>query len=139
MTPFDYIKAINESKVNLMEDSEESPILESEYIPFIVNRGLSLFPDTILYANEMNMRPNLGKKPQFLYLLNTIRRKKRYSKWFKKEKYEDIENVSTYFNYSLAKAKEAVKVLTAEQLQLIKIKLEQGGVNTGEKRNDSKC
>lgn len=134
MTPFDYIKAITESKENVIVDE----LTEKAYEPFIVNRGLSFFSDTILYANEMNFRASLDGKSQFLYLLNTIRQRKRYSKWLKKEKNDDIALVSEFFGYSLAKSKDAIKLLSDEQIALIRTKLEKGGVNTKEKKNGSK-
>lgn len=135
MTPFDFIKAITETKENVIADE----LTEKMYEPFIVNRGLSFFPDTVLYANEMNFRATLDGKPQFLYLLNTIRQRKRYSKWLKKEKNDDIKMISEFFGYSLAKSKDVLKLLTKEQMTLIRTKLEKGGVNTKEKKDGSKC
>jgi hypothetical protein len=138
MTPFDYIKAISESKQNLMIGTDNDELAEKDYEPFIVNRGLSFFPDTILYVNEMNTRASLDKIPQFLFLLNSIRPRKRYSKWLKKEKLEDVQIVSEYYGYSLAKSKEALKVLTQEQIKIMKTALEKGGVNTKEKKDARK-
>ena len=138
MTPFDYIKAISESKQNLMVGTDNDELAEKDYEPFIVNRGLSFFPDTILYVNEMNTRASLDKIPQFLFLLNSIRPRKRYSKWLKKEKLEDVQIVSEYYGYSLAKSKEALKVLTTEQVKIMKTSLEKGGVNTKEKKDARK-
>lgn len=135
MTPFDFIKAITETKENVIVDE----LTEKMYEPFIVNRGLSFFPDTVLYANEMNFRATLDGKSQFLYLLNTIRQRKRYSKWLKKEKNDDIKMISEFFGYSLAKSKDVLKLLTKEQMALIRTKLEKGGVNTKEKKDGSKC
>jgi len=135
MTPFDYIKAISETKENVITDE----LTENAYEAFIVNRGLSFFSDTILYANEMNVRSTLDGKSQFLYLLNTIRQRKRYSKWLKKDKNDDIKLVSEFFGYSLAKSKDALKLLSKEQILLIRTKLEKGGVNTKEKKDASKC
>lgn len=130
MNPFDFIKAVSESKQNIISGTDNDELAEKAYNPFIVNRGLSFYPDTILYANEMNMRPSLDKKPQFLYLLNTLRPRKRYTKWLKEEKNEEIEIVSEYFGYSRAKAKDVIKILSSEQLKFIKSQLEKGGVNT---------
>jgi hypothetical protein len=135
MTPFDYIKAISESKENLMVGTDNDELAEKDYEPFIVNRGLSFFPDTILYVNEMNTRASLDKIPQFLFLLNSIRPRKRYSKWLKKEKLDNVQIVSEYYGYSLAKSKEALKVLTDEQIKIMKTLLEKGGVNTKEKKD----
>lgn len=135
MTPFDFIKAITETKENVIVDE----LTEKMYEPFIVNRGLSFFPDTILYANEMNFRATLDGKSQFLYLLNTIRQRKRYSKWLKKEKNDDIKMISEFFGYSLAKSKDVLKLLTKDQMALIRTQLEKGGVSTKEKKDGSKC
>lgn len=135
MTPFDYIKAISESKHNLMVGTDNDELAEKDYEPFIINRGLSFFPDTILYVNEMNSRSSLDKLPQFLFLLNSIRPRKRYSKWLKKDKLDNAQIVSEYYGYSLAKSKEALKVLTDDQIEIMKIILEKGGVNTKEKKD----
>lgn len=132
MTPFDYINAISQSKDNLIVDD----LSEKEYNPFIVNKGLSYFSDTIFYANEMNSKHLLDKKPQFLYLLNIVRPRKRYSKWFKNEVIEDIRIISEYFGYSYSKAKQVQNIITPDQLKIIKAKLEKGGVKTTkEKKN----
>lgn len=130
MSPFDYIKAVSETKENIISGTENDELAEKSYNPFIVNRGLSFYPDTILYVNELNLRPLLDKKPQFLYLLNTLRPRKRYTKWLKEEKNEEIEIVSEYFGYSKAKAKDVVKILSSDQLKIIKTQLEKGGANT---------
>lgn len=138
MTPFDFIKAITETKDNLLVGTDNDELAEKDYNPFIVNRGLSFFPDTVLYANEMNVHHTLDKSLQFLFLLNSIRPRKRYSKWLKKEKVDAIEMISECFGYSLAKSKDVVNLLSDEQLKLIKTKLEKGGVNTKEKQDASK-
>ena len=130
MNPFDYIKAVSETKQNIISGTDNDELAEKAYNPFIINRGLSFYPDTILYANELNRRPLLDKKPQFLYLLNTLRPRKRYTKWLKEEKNEEIEIVSEYFGYSRAKAKDVIKILSSDQLKIIKTRLEKGGANT---------
>ena len=129
MTPFDFINAINRSKENLIVDEPS----EKAYAPFIVNRGLSFFPDTILYANEMNRYHFLESKAQFLYLLNSIRPKKRYSKWLKSEKIDTVEVISQYFGYSYTKAKDVLNLFTEEQIHQMKLKLEKGGLKSKEK------
>ena len=87
MTPFDYIKAINYTKEQMIVDD----ISEKDYNPFIVNRGLSMGIDTVLQANEMNMRHGLPKRLQFDFLLNSISKRKRFDKWQKADKSEDLE------------------------------------------------
>lgn len=123
MSPFDIVKAINETKEDLFVD----PLVEKDYSPFLINRSLSFFPDTILYANEMNRYSDIPRKSQFHYYLNSIPKRKRYSKWYKKDaETKSLALVMEYFNYSSEKAKEALKILSSEQLKLIEEKLEKG-------------
>jgi len=136
MNPFDYITAINQSKENLMVGTDNDELAEKVYDPYIVNRGLSFFADTVLYANEMNRYCLLDKKPQFSYLLNSVRPRKRWSKWLKKEKIEEVDIISEYFGYSKSKSKDIIKLLTDEQIKTIKSKLEKGGPTTKEKKNE---
>ena len=124
MSPFDYLKAINESKEDVMLTSQD----EKKYAAFIVNRGLSFFMDTIFQANEVNRNHHLDSRLQFDYLLNSIRQKKRYSKWLKSEKLDDLDIVKEYYGFGNEKAKNALQVLTDEQLAYIRRKLNQGGV-----------
>lgn len=124
MNPFDFLKSINQSKTNLMD---EDPLCEKDYEPFLVNRGLSYFNDTIAQANEMNQYPNLDKKLQYEFLLNTVRARKRFSKWFKKEEDSNLEAVKEYYHYSTEKAIQALSVLTEDELKIIRQKLEKGG------------
>jgi hypothetical protein len=124
MTPFDFINAINLTKKNLFED----PQAEKDYVPFLVNRGLSYFPDTVLYANEMNRNSGIPKDWQFSFFLNTIPKKKRFSKWHKKDAdSESLTLVKEYFGYSSEKALEALSILSDDQLVMIKEKLYKGG------------
>ena len=129
MSPFDYLTAINQTKKNLPIDESNN----KEYVAFVINRGLSYFADTILYANEMNRLHPLDKTPQFLYLLNSIRPRKRFSKWFKNELTDDLKVISEYFGYSYAKAKQIQNLISSEQLDTMKEKLQKGGTNTKEK------
>jgi hypothetical protein len=124
-TPFDYIKAISNTKENMIVDD----ITEKDYNPFIVNRGLSMGIDTVFQANEMNLRHHLDKKLQFDFLLNSISKRKRFDKWQKFDKSEDIEYVKAYYNYSYPKAVSALSVLSPEQIETIKKKINnKGGV-----------
>jgi hypothetical protein len=131
MTPFDFIKAISETKENLIVDN----LTEKEYVPFIVNKGLSYFPDTILYANEMNRLHLLEKKPQFLFFINSIRPRKRYSKWLKNELNENVKIISEVYGYSHAKARQVADLFTPDQFKIMKEKLQKGGIKTKEKKN----
>jgi hypothetical protein len=123
MTPFDYLNCINLTK----DDISDDPSFQSDYTPFIVNRGLSYFVDTCLQANEMNLRHDISKRWQFHYLLNSITKKKRFSKWHKYEAGDDLEMVMEYYNYSREKARVALSILPKEQLIIIKQKFEKGG------------
>jgi len=111
----------------MMRDSENDEIAEKEYPAFLVNRGLSYFQDTIFMANEMNRFTHLDKKLQYEFLLNIIRPRKRFSKWFKKEQNDDIEAIKEYYGYSNAKALQTLPVLSDEQITIIKENLQKGG------------
>ena len=126
--PFDYINSINTSKKNLMRGSNNDTIAEKEYSSFLTNRSLSYFPDTIGYANEMNQRHHLDNLPQFEYLLNIVRPKKRFSKWVKKENDRDLSLVKEYYGYNNTKALQALSILTSDQFNSIKGNLDKGGV-----------
>lgn len=124
MSPFDFINAINDTKKNLFEDPQAS----KDYSSFMVNRGLSYFPDTVLYANEMNRHSTIPEDWQFFFFLNTIPKKKRFSKWSKKDKEtKSIQLVKEYYGYSNEKAKDALSVLSETQLKAIEEKLQKGG------------
>jgi hypothetical protein len=120
----DYLNSINYQKNNLMDGDKEA---EKKYPPYIVNRCLSGFIDTIMYSNELNINPHLNNKLQYDFLLNIIRPKKRFSPWLRKEKLDDLEVVKTYYGYSNEKARTALEILSSEQLNSIKKKLNRGG------------
>ena len=121
----DWLNSINQSKVNLID---EDPSIERDYPPYIINRCMSGHIDTVMYSNELNRTPNLSKKLQYDFLINIVRKRKRFSPWIKKEKIEDLECVKKYYDYSTEKAKQALNILTEEQLQFIKKKFETGGM-----------
>lgn len=123
ITPFDFINSINFSKENLMVDDWS----EKQYTPYAVNKGLSYLPDTIIFANEVNSRPHIDKKLQYQFLINTIRPKKRFSKWIKADKLESIGIVKQYYGYSTEKARRILDILTQDQIETIKEKLKKGG------------
>jgi len=123
MNPYDYLNSINMTKKDIMVDD----ITEKSYIPFMINRSLSYFPDTVLFANEMNQYHHLDKKLQFHFFINTIRKRKRFSKWAKPVKESDLEVVKEYYGYSNEKAKQALTLLSEEQLNLLKQKVYKGG------------
>ena len=125
MNPFDFLNAINDTKKQLIVDE----LTEKQYNGFMVNRGLSYFHDTVLLANEMNRYHHLDNKLQFDFLLNTVRKKKRFSKWLKPELSSDIDAVKEYYGYSNEKAMMALKVLSTNDLAEIKRKCSKGGKN----------
>ena len=123
----DYLNAINYTKEPLMDTEDE--IWEKKYPPFIINKALSGFPDTIMYANEMNQNHHLDKKLQFDFLLNSIRKRKRFTPWLKAKKVSNLEYVKEFYGYSNEKAKSALTILTKEQIKTIKNSLFKGGKN----------
>ena len=124
-TPFDFINAINQTKKDILA---EDSLAVKDYSAFLVNKGLSYFPDTVLYANEMNKHSGIPNDWQFYFFLNSIPKKKRFSKWFKKDaETESFRLVKEYFGYSDEKVKEALTILTESQLAMIKEKLYKGG------------
>lgn len=126
-SPFDILNAINHTKVDMFRDD---PLVEKDYVPFMINRGLSYFQDTVFLANEMNKFHDIDKDMQFYFLLNTITKRKRFSKWSKKEVASDVVGaVSTYYKCSIAKAVEFSKILSDDQINIIKEKLNTGGNN----------
>jgi len=122
----DYLNSINVSKQNLIDSD---PVAESKYLPYIINRCYSGFIDTILLANEMNLNSHIDKKLQYDFYINIIRPKKRFSPWLKKEKLDSLECIKEYYGYSDEKAKNALKILTDEQIEFIKSRLNRGGKN----------
>ena len=121
----DYIPAISHTKKRLMDSDDEQ--WEKNYQPYLVNKNYSNFQDTILYANEMNKYHNLDNKLQFDYLLNSIRPRKRFSPWHKKSIHNDFNHVKEYYGYNNKKTEEALNILSSEQIDEIKSKLNKGG------------
>ena len=120
----DWLNSINQTKKNLID---EDPSLEKEYPPYVVNKCLSGSIDCVLLVNEMNMNHSLSRKLQYDFLINTVRVKKRFSPWIRKEKIKDIDAVKSYYGYSNEKAEQSLKILSEEQLNCIKQKLDTGG------------
>ena len=116
----DWLNSINYNKDDLSEDIKS-------YSPYIVNRCLSGHMDCVMFANEMNMYSHLDKDMQYSFYLNSLRKRKRFSPWIKKEKIEDIDSVKQYYGYSNEKAKQALRLLSESELNYIKSKLDIGG------------
>ena len=122
----DYLNAINVTKKRLLDTADLT--WEKKYAPFIINRCLSMFYDTIMHSNEMNGYHFLPKKMQFDYFINSIRERRRFGgKWLSQKKVKDLELLKEYYVYSNSKAKEALSILTNDQLENIKLNLEKGG------------
>ena len=120
----DWLNSINFTKENLIEDDPEAI---KSYPPYIVNRCLSGHLDTILFANEMNKYSNIDKDLQYSFLLYTLRKRKRFSPWLKKEQIENLDLVKKHYGYSNEKARIAVNLLTKTQIEHIRNKHDMGG------------
>ena len=122
----DYLNSINFTKENLMSD--EDPTWEKKYPPFIVNKCLSGFIDTVMFANEMNVNHQLPSRLQYDFLINIVRPRKRFKKWAKATEVEDLEVIKEYYGYTDAKAKEVLSVLSKDHILVIKERIRKGGV-----------
>ena len=123
MSPFDYLNAINYTKKDIMVDD----IVEKQYNPFMVNRGLSYFQDTVLMANEMNQYAHADNRLQFDFLINIVRKRKRFSKWNKPEVATDLDVIKEYYGYSNEKARMVHNLLTDNQITELRRKVFKGG------------
>ena len=123
LSPFDFLNTINLSKKNVMIDTEE----ENAYVPFVINRSLSYFPDTVHVANAMNVHHHIDNRLQYEFFINIIRKRKRFSKWAKPETHNEVDVVKEYYGYSNEKAQQALSILSPSQLQKLKEKVSKGG------------
>jgi len=123
MNPFEYVNSINYTKKNIMV----SPEKEKGYNPFMINRSLSYFNDTVILANEMNKYHQLDGRLQYSFLINIVRKRKRFSKWNKPQKHNDIEVVKQYYGYSNEKAEQVLPLLSQPQLLELRKKVNKGG------------
>jgi len=130
MNPFDFVNAITFSKKDIMRGTDNDALTEKDYSQFIINKSLSYFSDTILFANEMNI-VTVDNRMHFTYLLNAVRLKKRFAKWEKLENSETIELIQKHYGYSYSKAKEASKLLSVHHIKKIKNIYKEGGKNNG--------
>ena len=138
LSPFDFIKSINEGRKgeNLLKDCQADTSLEHKnpesndryYVPFIINRGLSYFKDTILFANEMNLKADLPAKMQYDFYRHIVSPKKRFSKWGKKEKAsDDIKLIQKAYNYSREKAESVYPIFTKKEINELRLLYDKGG------------
>ena len=123
MNPFKFTDAINYTKQNIMIDD----VTEKSYNSFLINRSLSYFPDTVLAANEMNRNHHIDNRLQFDFFINIIRKRKRFSKWFKPEHISDLDVVKKYYGYSNEKARQVLTLLSTENINELKHKVAKGG------------
>ena len=121
----DWLNSINSTKKNIID---EDPDTESKYLPYIVNRCMSGHLDAIMYANEMNLAQHLDKKLQYDFYLNTLRSRKRFSPWIRKEELKNLDCIKSYYGYSNEKAKQVLPLLSEEQITFIRQKLDTGGL-----------
>ena len=120
----DWLNSINQTKNNLID---EDPSLKKDYPPFIIKKCMAGHIDCVMFANAMNMNHGLDKKLQYDFYINIVRKRKRYSPWLRKDKIKDLECVKSYYGYSNEKAQQALNLLTKEQIDFIKSKLDVGG------------
>lgn len=116
MNPFEYVTSINLNKKDIMVDD----VAEKAYVPYMVNRSLSYFADTVFFANEMNRYHSLDNKLQYHFLINIVRKGKRFSKWIKPEQNDNIELIKECYGYSNEKAEQVLQLLSPEQLDYLK-------------------
>ena len=121
MNPFELIKSISNTKKDILEN-------EKDYNALMVNRGLSYFPDTVIYANEMNKFHHLDGRLQYQFLINTIRKRNRFSKWNKSIESENISAIKQYYGYSNEKARDVLPLLSNENLKTIRGRIQHGGI-----------
>jgi len=122
VNPFSFVTAINDNKDIMVDD-----LAEKAYDPFMVNRSLSYFQDTVLFANEMNVNHHIDKRLQNDFLINMVRKRKRFSKWDKPNSNSDVEVVKEYYGYNNEKARNALTLLTSEQIDILRQKVYKGG------------
>ena len=123
----EYLNAVNHTKEPLMDTEDE--VWEKKYPPFIVNKCIAPFQDTIMLVNEMNRLHHLDKKLQFDFLINSLRPRKRFTPWLKANKLENLEYVKEFYGYSNVKAKAALDILSEDQIATIRKRLYKGGKN----------
>ena len=126
----DYLYSINQSKKNILDDD---PDAVKKYPAYVVNRCLSSFTDTVLYANEMNKNSHLPPKMQYDFFINSVKPRKRFSPWARKDSIDYLDVVKEYYGYNDDKALQALRILTKDQLDKISYLLRKGGNNNGRK------
>ena len=123
MNPFDFVNAVTYIKKDIMVDD----VASKGYSAFLTNKSLSYHQDCIMYVNEMNSNSHLDSTLQFHYFLNTLRKRKRFSKWSKPRVLEDMKVIQRYYDCSISKAEEYSKILTAKEIKIMKERMKKGG------------
>ena len=132
--PFEYVKSVSETKEYMLDkDQHDYMDIIYAYNPFMVNRSLSNHIDSIMIANEMNCKPHLNNQMQYDFLFHILRKKKRYGKWAKPPKYDNLELVQKYYKYSKRKALAVLSILSEEDIAIIKSEMDEGGIKKGER------
>ena len=127
-SPFDFMNAVSFSKEDLIRNSENPDMTEKEYTPYMVNRGFANFEDTILHANEMNMRHHMFHGAQFDYYRGALRKRKRFSKWPKADKSTDLDAIQEVYKCNRTVAKLYLKAMTPDDVKSVRDKLVTGGI-----------
>ena len=125
--PFDFVKSVSYDKKDLMVDEVE----EKAYQPFLVNKALSYHQDCVFLVNEMNVRHSTDNRLQYLFFINTLRKRQRFSKWHKPYTSKKLDTVKNYFGVSTQKAKEYLELLNDNQYRDLKDNMKLGGKNNG--------
>ena len=121
--PFDFVKSVSYDKKDIMVDAVE----ENAYAPFLINKSLSYHQDSLFMTNEMNNRSHLDNRLQSVFLLNTLRKRQRFSKWEKPYLSKKLETIKSYYKISTLKAKEYMEVLSDKQVRELKNRMKTGG------------
>ena len=123
----DYLKSLNKDKTPMKNLDEDFDSVVKSYTPFVVNRCMSYFPDTIIQSNNMNISSHICKEMHYDYLLHSIRKRSRFSSWLKREDPEELDAVKKYFGYSDRKARDIMDILSDEDIENIKKEIDTGG------------
>ena len=123
--PFDFVKSVSYDKKDIMVDNVE----EKAYAPFLINKSLSYHQDSLFFTNEMNCRHGLDHRLQYLFLLNTLRKRQRFSQWSKPYLSKKLDTIKDYYQISTLKAKEYMEVLSDKEVRELKNRMKTGGQN----------
>ena len=123
--PFDFVKSVSYDKKDIMIDEVE----EKNYAPFLINKSLSYHQDSVFFTNEMNCRHGLDHRLQYVFLLNTLRKRQRFSQWSKPYLSKKLDTIKDYYKVSTLKAKEYMEVLSDKEVRELKNRMKKGGQN----------